>query len=331
LRLREIFSERLNVLIDKSHKSWFVFFVVALLGSGAYFFYYRHQSYLPPQMTGPSGQSWPGLGFGIAGFAMMIFCGMLGIRRKVRVWKVGKGQTWLRAHIWLGLLAFPLILFHSGLLFGHGLSLWLMILFSIVVVSGIVGVVLQNIIPRAMLVRVQAETTFEQIPHVIEVLRDEADQLVASVCGTLGNERTRNEDERPLGGSNATLKRDGVVQGKVVKSRAMSAGVQEGSEPLKTFYLAEVQPFLNTRFKADSRLSMQRSAIAVFSHARTLVPEPLHETLRDLESVCEERRQLALQVRLHYWLHLWEFLHIPVSYALLVMSAVHAVVALTRY
>jgi hypothetical protein len=263
---------------------------------------------------------------------MMIFCGMLGIRRKVRVWKIGTGQSWLRAHIWLGLLAFPLILFHSGLLFGHGLTLWLMILFTIVLVSGIIGVLLQNILPRTMLVRVQAETTFEQIPHVIDVLRDEADSLVASVCGVLGNERKRSENEGgPLGSSNAVMKRDGFVQGKVVKSKPKVATVLEGSEPLKNFYLSEVQPFLTPRFKSDSRLSVQRSAIATFEHTRTLVPETMHETLRDLESVCEERRQLALQVRLHYWLHLWEFLHVPLSYALLVMSAVHAIVAVTKY
>jgi hypothetical protein len=321
----------LNVLIDRSHRNWFLFFGVTLLGSTAYFIHYRHQSYLPPVLTGPSGQSWPGLAFGIVGFAMMIFCGLLGVRRKVRVWKIGTGQAWLRAHIWLGLLAFPLILFHSGLLFGHGLTLWLMILFTIVMVSGIVGVLLQNILPRTMLVRVQAETTFEQIPHVIDVLRDEADQLVASVCGTLGNERKRAENEGPVNPGSASMKRDGFVQGKVVKSKPKVVQVLEGSAPLKNFYLSEVQPFLTPRFKNDSRLSVQRSAIALFDHTRTLVPETMHETLRDLESVCEERRQLALQVRLHYWLHLWEFLHIPISYALLVMSAVHAVVALTRY
>ena len=318
------------MLIDRSHKGWALFTIVALVASAAYYAVYHHQSYSSGNMTGPSGGSWTGLTYGIVGFALMIFCGLLGIRRRVRIWKIGKGQAWLRAHIWLGLLAFPLILFHAGLKFGNYLTLWMMILFTIVLVSGIVGVLLQNILPRALLVRVQAETTFEQIPHVIDVLRTEADQIVASVCGPLGTEKP-GQELQTTSTSVATMKRDGAVQGKVVKSKSRPVTVLEGSAPLKTFYLSEVQPFLYPAFKNESRLAVQRSAIALFSHTRTLVPDTLHETLKDLESVCEERRQLALQVRLHYWLHVWEFVHVPLSYALLAMSVVHAIVATVKY
>jgi len=50
--------------------------------------------------------------------------------------------------------------------------------------------------------------------------------------------------------------------------------------------------------------------------------------LLDLESMVEERRQLAIQVKLHHWLHGWLFLHVPVSMAFLVLTLVHAVVSL---
>lgn len=318
------------MLIDRSHKKWAVFTLVALAAATGYYCLYKQQSENSPPMTGPSGGSWTGLTYGIIGFSLMIFCGLLGIRRKVRVWKIGKGQSWLRAHIWLGLLAFPLILFHAGMKFGHGLSLWMMIFFTIVLVSGLVGVLLQNILPRTMLLRVQAETTFEQIPHVVNVLRNEADSMVASVCGALGNEQPASE-QLPGGASHAVMKKDGAVQGKVVKSKNKPVALLEGAAPLKNFYLSEVQPFLHNDFKGESRLTVQRSAVALFAHTKTLIPAPLHETLKDLESVCEERRQLMLQVRLHYWLHIWEYIHVPLSYALLVMSAVHAVIATLKY
>jgi hypothetical protein len=327
------------VLINSSHKGWATFTIVALALSGAYFAFYSHQYYAMPGGNGPSGASWPGLAFGIVGFGMMIFCGLLGVRRTVRIWRLGSGQSWLRAHIWLGLLAFPLILFHSGLRFGPGpsaLAFWLMVLFSIVLVSGIVGVLLQNIIPRSMLLRVQAETTFEQIPSVINSLRFEADGLVRNVCGLLGNEKPGDEaqDEAAItGGAFTVMKKEGAVQGKVGRARNKGPIMQtmEGSLPLKNFYLNEVQPFLSPAAPAQSKLSTQRSAIALFQHAKTLLPDPLHETLRDLESVCEERRQLALQTRLHFWLHIWEFVHVPLSYALLAMSVVHAIVATVKY
>lgn len=327
------------MLIDSSHKKWAIFTVLALAIATGFFSVYYHQSYAEPGGNGPTGASVTGLTYGIIGFALMIFCGMLGIRRRVRIWRLGKGQGWLRAHIWMGLLAFPLILFHSGLRFGFGpstLAWWLMALFTAVLVSGIFGVILQQIVPRSLLTRVQAETTFEQIPYVINALRDEADALIRHVCGPLGNEKPGEQEEQDAalaGSMHATVRKEGAVQGKVMRSKnkQMVSELIEGSAPLKSFYLTEVQPFLGPVFLSKSRLATQRSAIALFQHTRTLLPDPLHETLHDLESVCEERRQLALQSRLHFWLHSWEYVHIPISYALLAMSVVHAVVASMKY
>jgi hypothetical protein len=39
---------------------------------------------------------------------------------------------------------------------------------------------------------------------------------------------------------------------------------------------------------------------------------------------------LAVQKRLHLWLHTWLMVHVPISFALLVLTAVHAVLSL-RY
>lgn len=319
------------MLIDRSQKGWATFTLVAFLLATGYFAFYYHKATLPGG-PGWSSQSWTGLGYGIVGFGLMIFCGLLGIRRRVRIWRLGKGQSWLRAHIWLGLLAFPLIYFHAGMRFGYGLTFWLMILFIIVLVSGILGVVLQNVLPSALLVRVPAEATYEQIPNVINSLRTEADSMVAKVCGQLGDTAAPQEGElMPSGAGGGIIKSSGPVQGKIMRSRTRNTGPLEGAAPLKQFYLKEVQPFLRPEFKGRSTLDTPRSALATFEHARTLVPEPLHETLKDLESVCEERRQLAVQVRLHQWLHFWEFIHVPLSYALLVMSAVHATIATLKY
>ena len=57
----------------------------------------------------------------------------------------------------------------------------------------------------------------------------------------------------------------------------------------------------------------------------------LHPTLERLTAICEERRQMADQIRLHHWLHGWLFIHLPLSMALLVLTIVHIVMALIRY
>jgi len=60
------------------------------------------------------------------------------------------------------------------------------------------------------------------------------------------------------------------------------------------------------------------------------MPVAAHDVLRDLEGICEERRQLLVQRRLHLWMHGWLLVHVPLSFALLVLTAVHAVLSL-RY
>ena len=69
---------------------------------------------------------------------------------------------------------------------------------------------------------------------------------------------------------------------------------------------------------------------AYFSRLRTLMPVAAHNVLRDLEEICEERRQLMVQNKLHLWLHGWLLVHVPLAFALLVLTAVHAVLSL-RY
>lgn len=320
------------MLIDKSHRKWIAATLVLLAASYAAYVAYAKAANAAGG-SGPSGATLPGLGFGIAGFALMLFCGLLGARRKVRVWRLGRATTWLKAHIWLGLLAFPLILFHSGMLLGHSLTLWLMLIFIVVEISGIIGVLLQNLVPHSMLEMVKAETTFEQIPYVIEVLQREAAKIVTSVCGALEEPKLVAPDgpETPASDLRSGIKTEGRVQGKEVKSKGKNSGPVEGSLPLKNFYLDEIKPFLAREYQSRSSLATPQRAEAVFAHTRTLLPVTLHEPLVDLKSVCDERRQIAVQERLHLWLHFWEYIHIPLSYLLLALSFFHVIVSTFGY
>ena len=63
---------------------------------------------------------------------------------------------------------------------------------------------------------------------------------------------------------------------------------------------------------------------------RTLVPPALAESVDDLADICEERRQLRAQERLHRVLHGWLFVHVPLTMALMALSVFHALWAL-RY
>jgi hypothetical protein len=73
-----------------------------------------------------------------------------------------------------------------------------------------------------------------------------------------------------------------------------------------------------------------RRSAEVFESLRRLLVAPVHPLLNDLENICEEEHQLSRQIRIYRWLHAWLLVHVPLSIALLVLGAVHAVMAL-RY
>jgi len=292
------------------HRRWIITCLLVAVSAGACYVPYHRSA-----LNGPSGGSWPGLIYGITGSALMLFEGLLPIRRKMATQYLGRATTWMKGHIWLGLLSVPLILFHSGFQLGGALTTVLMLLFGLVVLSGIFGLVLQQILPRMMMTEVPMETIYEQIPHILDQLRKEAEELVTAVCGL------------PENSSTVALSSERVRAG----SEPLNAppGPQEGSASLKEFYLHQIRPFLHGGGH-DGNLATSAKANVLFQQMRTLIPPSQHKTLSDLEAICEERRQLARQARLHLWLHGWLLVHAPLSTTLILLAAGHAIVAL-RY
>jgi hypothetical protein len=54
----------------------------------------------------------------------------------------------------------------------------------------------------------------------------------------------------------------------------------------------------------------------------------LRPHLGQLAALCEERRLLAVQERLHFWLHSWLLVHVPLAGALPVLLVAHVLSAL---
>ena len=292
--------------------------------------------------AGPRGGSMMGLIFGIVGFAFMIFAALFGARKRVPTWRLGRAQAWMRGHLWLGLLSLPLILFHGGFHFGGTLTRVLMWLLLITIASGLFGAALQNYVPRLMTSDVPLETIYGEIGNVRKALCEEADRTVEALCGDMGLLKNENDGQR-AGGFTA-LRPIAAVAAPLRTSAAVSAGAsaavapaveavrlhREESAPLRRFYTQELRPYLENPRKRGQRLAGAEKAKMAFAGLRTLTPAAGHATLQDLEDICDEARQLLRQERLHRWLHGWLLMHIPISLALIVLGAVHAVVAL-RY
>jgi hypothetical protein len=313
--------------IDRTQRAWAVASLAMLVISAIVYALYALRA---PQ--GPRGGSAVGLFFGIVGFGFMLFAALLGARKRVPVWRIGRAQAWMRGHLWLGFLALPIILFHGGFHFGGTLTQILMWLLIVTVASGVFGAVLQNYLPRMMTTGVPLETIYDEIGNVRKLLREEADRAVESICGPLGLAKTKWEEEQRAGGFTAMRPSAAAPSGGAAVAAAAEIIVltEEESAPLRRFYLNEVRPFLERPRERRLVLSQADKSQLAFAAVRTLMPAAGHDTLDDLQDICEEARQLQKQERLHRWMHGWLLVHIPLSLALILLGAVHAVMAL-RY
>lgn len=180
-----------NVLIDKTHLGWGSASAVVFAACAA--------GYVASTSGGreAAGGSVAGLIFGTLALAAMIFAGLLAVRKKFPGLRLGSAQFWLRGHIWLGLLSVPLVFFHSGFRFGGTLERGLMVVFLIVIASGVYGLALQQVLPRILKVRVPLETFPQQIPMLCQKFQDDAAKLVDSLKKAASRRATTVSAVRP--------------------------------------------------------------------------------------------------------------------------------------
>ncbi len=286
------------MLIDRSHRLWLVFtLVMGATATGLYVWY--AQSW----QGGPAGRTWPGMMFGIAGTLLMLFAGLLSARKKTIRIRWGSLAGWLKGHIWLGLLSVPLIFFHTAFRWGGLLEQILMGVFLVVILSGIVGVVLQNMLPRLMKSQLDSEVIPDQMEHLCRNLQREADDILLSSCGQESVEH-------------ALLRDSGT------------ATQSDSTAWLLGLYLTTIRPFLGPGVEPGSVLANNRQADIFFERALTSVPDELRNAVNQLAELCHMRRRLQLQARLFGLLHGWLKVHVPLSVVLLVFTVLHIVTAL---
>jgi hypothetical protein len=323
------------VLIDREnraeHMPWILMAILATVAASVWFFVAAIGS---PEW--PGGSSLPGFTFGVLGGVIILFELLLWWRKKVRRWHIGRTKVWMSAHIWLGLLCVPLLVYHSGFRLGGTLSTVLMVLLLLVIASGIWGLILQQILPQRMLMELPAETIYGQIDHVASQLAAEAEQLVLATCGPVADEdlAAREKEKEKVADLTAVghltvgvVRSAGRVQGKVLQSRVPRALGGE-AEPLRHFFQNTIEPFLTKGSRSGSPLQHPIRAAVMFQEFKTTMDPAAYETLDTLESFCEQRRQLDRQTRIHFWLHSWLIVHLPLSVALTALMVVHAWVAL---
>ena len=311
------------MIVDRSHVPWAL--TTTCLTLVAFILYWIYSQTEP---NGASGGSWQGMLFGVAGTGCMVYAGLLAWRKKIPKWQVGTARTWLRGHIWISLLSVPLILCHSGFRMGGALESCLMVTFAAVIVSGIYGLAIQQILPRVMASNIPAQAIAPQLEVACERLRNSTELAVQKVCESAFLEPLSavSRGQGATGSADAT---PGIVTPK--SDVPVSASPHSSFSPkleLSTFYWDQLDSFLSSEANRSHDLANPTLATARFARLRDSVTEELRPVIDEMESACDERRQLMFQSRIHGWLHGWLHLHVPLCLTLLVLGLLHIMTAI---
>lgn len=290
----------LSLLIDSRHKGWFIATVALALLAAFVYVWYDHTT-----PGGFSGGSVIGMWYGIVGSGLMIYAGLLSALRRVpSLWWLGSRKTWLKGHVWLGLLSQLVILFHSGFRWGGPLEQVLWVVLTLTIATGVFGLILQQYLPAMITRRIACEVPYEQIPHLCSLIRRKADALIDGLCGPF----------------------DGHAEAPAMVD---ATNAHSPREQLRRYFESDVRPFLCEPYLGRSPMTTPGVLQAELAAISALAwPTDVTGTLDTLRSLCDERRLLGEQERLHHWLHGWLVVHIPLSVALLVLGLAHAVLSL---
>ena len=221
-------------------------------------------------------------------FAVILMLAFFNLRKRLTYPPLLKAATWLRLHVYLGSLAVLVFAFHTRMQIPTGaLEVTLYLLFVALAASGFVGLYLSRTIPNSLADRGN-EVIFERIPRFRRELSDRMQALVLAAVET------------------------------------------EAAFILSDFYRDRLHPYLAG--PTDYWAHLIRS-----TRPRELLLHELHELRRYLSdgeiAVADEIAEiirLKYDLDFHYvrqgLLKIWLFIHIPVTWVLLLLLLAHIVI-----
>ncbi len=225
---------------------------------------------------------------GWAFFGVMLLLTLYNARKKLPFLPLGNSESWLQIHIYGGFFTVVLFLIHLNFRLPTG---WfegtLAWLYLLVTGSGVVGLMLTRILPRRLSTR-GGEVIYERIPALRHTLRCEAESLAFS--------------------SDSTAK----------------------SPALAEFYLRELAMFFSgPRHFWPHLLESRRPLNALLSEMddlRRYLNESERTTLEKLRQLVRQKDGLDYHRALQSTLKLWLFVHLPLTYSLMMFTLLHIVI-----
>lgn len=125
---------------------------------------------------------------GYALFAVILSLAFFKVRKRLLVLPLGTVRDWMLGHVVLGVLSVALYFQHAGGVWPEGrYEQVIALVFYVVTVSGIVGYLLQRILPHR-LADIEGEVIYERIPAELDALRWQIEELILTAVKELGSD-----------------------------------------------------------------------------------------------------------------------------------------------
>ncbi len=251
-----------------------------------------------------NGGTWQGYTLGSIATILVLWLTALGIKKRTYLHRLGSLQSWVSAHIYLGLCVAVIATLHSGFQVGlnvHTLAYGLLLL---VVVSGIFGLQLYITLPNKLSENLEKFTRSSCFSEVLSLNESASD--LSELCGANVQAVVKSAIDRTSIGGGAWDQIFAIDRSKMVDPTLSESG--------------GIRDVVNNK---------NQNGILTF--VSSLIPKSEKKSeviaLQDLLSDLSRRRMLLFKIRrdvqLKALLNAWLYIHIPVSVALLVALSIH--------
>ncbi|MDA7503409.1 hypothetical protein OAF98_05075 [Planctomicrobium sp.] len=223
---------------------------------------------------------------------MVVFLAVFGIRKKFsflpsRIFPIGTAATWLQFHIYIGLLTAIIFLLHIGFSVPNGsIEIVLAVFYVGTFLSGVAGLTLSRFIPRRLTARGE-EVLFERIP----IFRKKIHEEVRDLCGI-----------------NST-------------GSALSALIDLYENHLQHFLDGPRNVLWHLIFSSRPRYQLVKH----LNGCRQFLSEEELPKVDQIANLIHKKDDLDYHYALQGILKIWLFVHIPLTYGLLIFAAFHAI------
>ena len=220
-------------------------------------------------------------------FFLILILSLYNARKKLPFLPLGTSEGWMQFHIYAGLLTVVFFLLHLRFRLPSGwFEVVLASLYTLVTLSGVVGLFISRAIPKQLTTR-GGDVLYERIPVIRRSLQEQAEALVL----------------KTIPEAHSTTLADFYLR------------------HLKSFF-AGSQNFWPHLFEIRSPLN---SLVNKVEDLNRFLNEQERATANKLVELVRQKDGLDYQRALQITLKAWLFVHIPLTYSLLIFSFVHVV------